>query len=50
MYEELDAFRRAALATGLSEGDLAAVFHGNAVKLLREAGMPESLVSERREP
>ena len=49
MYEELNAFRRAALATGLSQSDLAAVFHGNAAKLLCEAGMPESFLSEGRE-
>ena len=49
MYEELDAFRRAALATGLSESDIEAVFHGNAAKLLCEAGMPESFLSDRRE-
>jgi hypothetical protein len=44
MYEELDAFRRAAMATSLSESDIAAVFHGNAAQLLCEAGMPESFL------
>jgi hypothetical protein len=42
MYEEIDAFRRAALETSLQENDIEAVFWGNAAALLREAGMPES--------
>jgi hypothetical protein len=49
MYEELDAFRRAAAATGLGEKDMEAIFHDNAAQLLREAGMPESFLRERRE-
>ena len=41
MYEEIDAFRRAATATGLGEKDLEAIFYGNAAQLLCAAGMPE---------
>ena len=38
LYEEIDAFRRAALRTGLTPGDVADVFHRNAARLLRGAG------------
>jgi hypothetical protein len=38
MYEELAAFMRAAQVTGLSRADIDAVFHGNAVQMLRQAG------------
>ncbi len=38
MYEEIDAFRRAALSTGLTVDDVEAVFYRNAAELLREAG------------
>lgn len=41
MYEEIDAFRRAAEATGLSKDQIEAIFFGNAAKILCEAGMPE---------
>jgi len=44
MYEELDAFCYAAARTGLGEKDIEAVFHGNAAKMLGEAGMPEELL------
>jgi len=37
LYEELDAFRRAAEAEGLSRAELQAVFHDNAAWLLDEA-------------
>ncbi len=43
MYEEIDAFRRAALRTGLTADDVEAVFHGNAVQLLGEAGYRAAL-------
>jgi hypothetical protein len=36
LYEEIDAFRRAAEATGLTARDVEDVFFGNAVKLLYE--------------
>jgi predicted TIM-barrel fold metal-dependent hydrolase len=49
MYEELDAFRRAAIATGLGEKDIEAIFRGNAAHMLCEAGMPESFLHDRRE-
>jgi predicted TIM-barrel fold metal-dependent hydrolase len=49
MYEELDAFRRAATAAGLGEKDIEAIFRGNAAQLLCEAGMPESFLDDRRE-
>jgi hypothetical protein len=32
LYEEIDAFRRAAQATGLTPADIEDVFHGNAVR------------------
>lgn len=38
MYEEIDAFRRAAERTGLSRADIVAVFHDNAQRVLQEAG------------
>ena len=34
LYEEIDAFRRAAQATGLTPADVGDVFHGNAVRLI----------------
>ncbi len=34
LYEEIDAFRRAAQATGLTPRDIEDVFHGNAVRLI----------------
>ena len=33
LYEEIDAFRRAAQATGLTPRDIEDIFHGNAVRL-----------------
>ncbi|MBI3945114.1 MAG: amidohydrolase family protein [Armatimonadetes bacterium] len=38
MYEEIDAFRRAAIETGLKREDVEAVFFGNAARLLEEVG------------
>jgi hypothetical protein len=38
MYEEIDAFRRAAERTGLGASDIQNVFHDNAQTLLTEAG------------
>ena len=38
MYEEIEAFRQAAERTGLSRGDVEAVFWKNAVRLLTGAG------------
>jgi predicted TIM-barrel fold metal-dependent hydrolase len=37
LYEEIDAFRRAAHATGLTSADIEDVFHGNAVRLIDAA-------------
>jgi predicted TIM-barrel fold metal-dependent hydrolase len=48
MYEEIDALRHAAAETCLAEGDIEAIFWGNAAELLREAGMPESLLHRER--
>ena len=42
MYEEIDAFRRAAQSTGLSKDQIEDVFYGNAAEILRAAGVPES--------
>jgi predicted TIM-barrel fold metal-dependent hydrolase len=38
MYEELDAFRRAAERTELTRSDIERVFYGNALAVLKEAG------------
>ena len=38
LYEEIDAFRRAAQATGLTPQDIEDVFHGNAVRMIETAG------------
>jgi len=38
LYEEIDAFRRASEATGLTSQDIEDVFHGNAVRIVEEAG------------
>jgi predicted TIM-barrel fold metal-dependent hydrolase/ribosomal protein S18 acetylase RimI-like enzyme len=40
MYEELDAFGRAARAVRLAPADIEAVFHGNAAAILKRAGTP----------
>ena len=45
LYEEIDAFRRAAKETGLGEDDIEAIFYGNALEVLREAGMEESFLN-----
>jgi predicted TIM-barrel fold metal-dependent hydrolase len=37
LYEEIDAFRRAAEATGLSRADVRRVFHDNAARMIRRA-------------
>jgi hypothetical protein len=42
MYEEIDAFRRAAARTGLGKDDIDDVFYRNAAQVLCEAGLPES--------
>jgi predicted TIM-barrel fold metal-dependent hydrolase len=39
LYEELDAFRRAAERVGLSRADIEDVFHNNAARLLKTAGV-----------
>lgn len=49
MYEEIDAFRRAAADTGMGKEDIEAVFYGNAAEVLGEAGMPDSFLSFGRE-
>lgn len=38
LYEEIDAFRRAAEETGLTSNDVQAIFYGNAARLLEDAG------------
>jgi len=38
LYEEIEAFRQAALRTGLTTGDIEDVFYRNAVRILRDAG------------
>ena len=38
LYEEVDAFRHAALRTNLTAADIRAVFHDNAARILRTAG------------
>ncbi len=40
MYEEIDAFRRAAERNGLTKQDREAIFHDNAEAVLRAAGWP----------
>ena len=40
MYEEMDAFRRAAEATGLTYGDIEDIFYNNAVRII-EAAKPQ---------
>jgi len=47
MYEEIEAFRRAAAETALGTDDIDAVFYGNAAEVLCEAGMPESFLQIR---
>jgi hypothetical protein len=37
LYEEIDAFRRAAQATGLTPQDIKDVFHGNAARVIESA-------------
>jgi predicted TIM-barrel fold metal-dependent hydrolase len=44
MYEEIDAFRRAAARTGLGKDDIEDVFYRNAAQVLCEAGWPESFL------
>ena len=46
MYEEIDAFRRAALKTGLNSNDINDVFYRNSAEMLREAGMPDSYLHD----
>jgi len=48
MYEEIEAFRRAAMNTGLTKNDIEAVFYGNAAAVLCEAGMPASFLNGAR--
>ena len=38
LYEEIDAFRRAAAATGLTAADVEDVFHNNAARMIKAAG------------
>jgi predicted TIM-barrel fold metal-dependent hydrolase len=45
MYEVIDAFRRAAAYTHLSDKDIKAVFYGNAAEMLCQAGMPETFLN-----
>ena len=42
MYEEIAAFRRAASMAGLGKKEIEDIFYGNAIRVLCEAGMPES--------
>ncbi|MGQ9632492.1 MAG: GNAT family N-acetyltransferase [bacterium] len=41
LYEEIDAFRRAAEATGLAREDLEDVFYNNAMGIIKTAGSPK---------
>jgi uncharacterized protein len=43
MYEELEAFRSAAEATGLARNDIEDIFYNNAEKMLRDAGYTGNL-------
>jgi predicted TIM-barrel fold metal-dependent hydrolase len=43
MYEEIDAFRKATLNTGLKEGAVEDIFYNNACRMLREAGFTKDL-------
>jgi len=38
LYEEIEAFRRAAMKTGLGGNDMEAIFHRNAADLLKDVG------------
>jgi predicted TIM-barrel fold metal-dependent hydrolase len=44
MYEEIMAFRQAALKTGLGSSDINDVFYRNSAEMLCQAGMPESFL------
>ena len=44
MYEEIEAFRQAALKTGLGSSDINDVFYRNSAEMLCQAGMPESFL------
>jgi len=44
MYEEIEAFRRAAFKTGLGSSDINDVFYRNSAEMLCEAGMTESFL------
>jgi predicted TIM-barrel fold metal-dependent hydrolase len=44
MYEEIKAFRQAALKTGLGSREVDHVFYRNSAEMLCEAGMPESFL------
>ena len=44
MYEEIMAFRQAAVKTGLGDSAIADVFYRNSAEMLCEAGMPESFL------
>jgi predicted TIM-barrel fold metal-dependent hydrolase len=44
MYEEIRAFRQAALKTGLGSSDINDVFYRNSAEMLCQAGMPESFL------
>jgi len=46
MYEEIDAFRRAALKTGLDSNAINDVFYRNSAEMLCEAGMPDSYLHD----
>ncbi|MCK4416841.1 MAG: amidohydrolase family protein [Candidatus Latescibacteria bacterium] len=43
MYEEIDAFRCASEAAGLTRSDIEDIFYNNAIRTLSEAGAPISL-------
>jgi predicted TIM-barrel fold metal-dependent hydrolase len=50
LYEEIDAFRRAALKAALGKKEIEDIFHGNAVRVLCEAGMPVSYLTAAEYP
>jgi predicted TIM-barrel fold metal-dependent hydrolase len=46
MYEEIGAFRRAVLKTGLKSNDINDIFYRNSAEMLCEAGMPDSYLHD----
>jgi len=49
LYEEIAAFLRAGLKTGLKKDDIQDVFYRNSAEMLGQAGMPDSYLHEQGE-